>query len=222
MNFIEFFAGSAEISEYAKSIGVNTISTDIQQFGNIDIVKDVRLIHASDFPFIPDMGWFSTPCQGFSVASIGKNWTGGKNGYIPKSDSARLSIALAKKTIELIDEFIDMNPDFIFWIENPRGVLRKMDFMQRFKRFTVWYCKYGDERAKPTDIWTNCDTWTPRPMCKNYRYNKSGEIINKHCDHVGARRGAKTGTQGRDGSYERSKIPAQLIQEIFNSVKIAV
>ena len=27
--------------------------------------------------------------------------------------------------------------------------------MQEFKRHTVWYCKYGDSRAKPTDIWTS-------------------------------------------------------------------
>lgn len=92
--------------------------------------------------------------------------------------------------------------------------------MQGFKRHTVWYCQYGDDRAKPTDIWTNSKTWVPKPMCKNYKYDNEGNVINKHCHHESARRGAKTGTQGKDGSYERSKIPMELCNEILNSVVI--
>ena len=107
----------------------------------------------------------------------------------------------------------------VFFIENPRGMLRHMPFMKEFKRYTVWYCKYGDDRAKPTDIWTNSTTWTPRPECRNYKYDKEGNIIDKHCHHQAARRGAKTGTQGRDGSYTRSMIPKQLCEEILNSLK---
>ena len=59
-------------------------------------------------------------------------------------------------------------------------MLRNMEWMQEFERYTVWYCKYGDDRAKPTDIWTNSKTWKPRPMCKNFKYNKeTGEVIDK-------------------------------------------
>ena len=102
-------------------------------------------------------------------------------------------------------------------------MLRHMEWMQEFKRHTVWYCKYGDDRAKPTDIWTNSDTWKPRPMCKNFKYNKeTGEIIDKHCHHESARRGAKTGTQGKKGSYNRSKIPNELCKEIIESTKVVL
>jgi hypothetical protein len=97
----------------------------------------------------------------------------------------------------------------VFFIENPRGMLRKMPWMQEFIRHTIWYCKYGDERAKPTDIWTNSTTWIPRPICHNG---------NKECHHQPAPRGSKTGTQGRKGAYERSKIPEQLCSEILKSV----
>jgi hypothetical protein len=69
-------------------------------------------------------------------------------------------------------------------------------------------CTYGDERAKPTDIWTNSDTWIPRPVCHNG---------NKECHHAPAPRGSKTGTQGRKGSYERSKIPEELCREVLLS-----
>ena len=78
-------------------------------------------------------------------------------------------------------------------------------------------CQYGDDRAKPTDIWTNSTKWVPRPQCRNYRYDKEGNIIDRHCHHHSARRGAKTGTQGRKGSYERSQIPEDLCTEILES-----
>ena len=81
-----------------------------------------------------------------------------------------------------------------------------MPFMDKFKRNTVTYCQYGDERMKPTDIWTNSDVWVPRPMCKN----------GSPC-HVAAPRGSKTGTQGRSNAYERSKIPEDLCREILKS-----
>lgn len=95
--------------------------------------------------------------------------------------------------------------------------IEDVPFMQEFNRHTVWYCQYGDDRAKPTDIWTNSTTWIPRKECCNYKYNEAGEIINKHCHHESARRGAKTGTQGRQDSYNRSKIPHELCKEIIKT-----
>lgn len=82
--------------------------------------------------------------------------------------------------------------------------------MQEFKRHTVWYCQYGDNRAKPTDIWTNSDDWIPRPQCFNG---------NPDCHHERAPRGSKTGTQGRRGSYERSMIPSELCNEVMLSLQ---
>lgn len=120
------------------------------------------------------------PCTGFSVASLGHHWTGGKNAYIPRTDTARLGIKLAQKTLDLIRE---LNPTY-WYIENPRGLLRKMPFMQGLDRCTVTYCQYGDTRMKPTDIWTNNYNWTPIPACKN----------GAPC-HEAAPRGSKTGTQ---------------------------
>ena len=61
---------------------------------------------------------------------------------------------------------------------------------------------------KPTDIWTNCRLWIPRPMCKN------GDSC-----HVSAPRGAKTGTQGLKGAIERGVIPPELFNEIFEAIK---
>lgn len=201
-NILELFAGSRSIGKVGEELGHNVFSSDFENFENIDYVVDILDFDCSKVPFIPDMIWASPPCQGFSVAAIGKNWN---HDGTPKTDSARLGIKLAKKTIEIIDYFLKLNPNLIWFIENPRGKLRKMDFMQDFIKYTVTYCQYGDTRMKPTDIWTNSKTWIPKPMCKN----------GSPC-HISAPRGSKTGTQGLIGDYERSKIPKQLCEEVIN------
>lgn len=202
MKVLELFAGSRSIGNVAESMGMEVFSTDIEQFGGIHYVVDILEFDVSKVPFKPDIIWASPPCTGFSVAAIGRNWTKTDGDAIPKSDTARLGIELVKKTIEIIDYF---TPQF-FFIENPRGMLRKLQIMQRFKRHSVTYCQYGDTRMKPTDIWTNSETWTPRPACKN------GDTC-----HISAPRGSRTGTQGLANAYERSKIPQELCKEILNS-----
>lgn len=203
MNILELFAGSRSIGKVGEKLGHTVFSSDFEAFENIDYVVDVLDFDCSKVPFIPDMIWASPPCQGFSVAAIGKNWN---HDGTPKTDSARLGIKLAKKTIEIIQHFQKLNPNLVWFIENPRGKLRKMDFMQDFTIHTVTYCQYGDTRMKPTDIWTNSKTWIPKPMCKN----------GMPC-HVAAPRGSKTGTQGLSGDYERSKNPELLCEEIVKS-----
>jgi hypothetical protein len=211
---IEFFAGSAELSKLAREKGFEMLAVDWKQYGNIDLIKDIEFITLNDLPYIPDFAWFSFDCTTYSIAACSKHRHEDKS---PKTEYAIKSDMVNKNCIKLINEILEINKDFVFFIENPRGNLRTMYFMQEFKRHTVWYCKYGDERAKPTDIWTNSKTWTPRPECHNYKYDKQGNIIDRHCHHESARRGAKTGTQGRKGSYERSLIPEQLYMEVLVS-----
>ena len=202
MNVLELFAGSRSVGKAAEKLGMNVFSSDLIEFEGINYPVSILDFDVTKVPFQPDIIWASPPCTGFSVAAIGHHWDGGKGAYIPKTDTAKLGIELVKKTIEIINHF---QPTYWF-IENPRGVLRKMPFMQELKRNTVTYCQYGDERMKPTDIWTNSNDWTPRPMCKN------GDPC-----HVAAPRGSKTGTQGRSNAYERSKIPDDLCLEILKS-----
>jgi hypothetical protein len=202
MNVLELFAGSRSIGKQAEKLGMNVFSSDINDFKGIDYVVNILEFDLSKVPFKPDIIWASPPCTSFSVASIGHHWTGGKGAYIPKTDGARLGLELVKKTIEIIEYF---QPTFWF-MENPRGVLRKLPVVQGLPRKTITYCQYGDERMKPTDIWTNSILWEPRPMCKN------GDPC-----HVAAPRGSRTGTQGRSNAYERSKIPDELCKEILKS-----
>jgi hypothetical protein len=202
MKVLELFAGSRSVGKVADKLGWEVFSSDFEPFEGIEYQIDILKFDVSKVPFKPDIIWASPPCTGFSVAAIGRNWQKTETDAIPKTDTARLGIELVKKTIEIIDHF---QPKY-FFIENPRGMLRTLQIMQRFKRQGVTYCQYGDDRMKPTDIWTNSDTWIPRPMCKN------GDSC-----HISAPRGSRTGTQGLANAYERSKIPEQLCLEILNS-----
>lgn len=207
MRTIEFFSGTKSCSKVMAAHGHKTLTIDNDPSLEPDICADVLEMPLSYLNSGADIGllWASPPCQGFSVAAIGHNWTGGARGYIPKSESAKLSIALAKRTLEIVEA---VKPKWWF-IENPRGLLRKMPFMEipGAIRHTITYCQYGDKRMKPTDIWTNAYWWKPRPPCKN----------GMPC-HEAAPRGAKTGTQGIQGARDRGKIPPALFEEILSQM----
>ena len=210
MNVLELFAGSRSFSKVAEKLDFKPYSTDMHQFVSIDQVCDIMDFDVSKVPFRPDIIWASPPCTYFSVASIGHHWN---KDHTPKTDQAILGVKIVQKTLDIIDMFQPKH----FFIENPRGKLRKLNVVKGIPIITVCYCQYGDTRLKPTDIWTdnladwfNEKGWKPRPMC-NYRQK------NCNCHHEKAPRGSKTGTQGLKGNYERSVVPYELCKEILES-----
>jgi len=211
MKILELFAGSRSIGKVADELGYEVFSVDINNFDGIDLVKDIEFLTKKDIPFEPDIIWASPPCTTYSIAAIGHHRDMGK----PKTDFAAKSDRLVLNTLKLIAEYYKEN-NCKFFIENPRGYLRKMDFMLGIPKTTVWYCTYGDTRAKPTDIWSNyiyslfnVNGWKPRAICFNG---------NTNCHHQPAPRGSRTGTQGLKNNYERSKVPYELCKEILLSL----
>ena len=212
MKVLELFAGSRSVGKAAESLGYEVFSSDINDFENIDYVVDILEFDFNKVPFIPDIIWASPPCTYFSVASIGKHWN---KDHTPKTEQAKLGVKIVEQTLSIIESFCNLNNNLVWYMENPRGKLRKLDVVKDFDRATVWYCKYGDTRAKPTDIWTNNlyniyseNGWRPREECFNG---------NKMCHHQSAPRGSRTGTQGIKGNYLRSKIPNELCIEILKN-----
>lgn len=208
MKTVELFCGTKSFSKIAEARGHSIFTIDNDSDFNPDMCRDIRFI--DNISLETDIVWASPPCTAFSVASIGRHWTGGSKAYIPKSFTAELGLRLLDKTIELIWK---EQPKFWF-IENPRGVMRKVIDgifkkygITNYRRVTVSYCQYGDTRMKPTDIWTNCRAWNPRQMCHN----------GDNC-HEAAPRGSKTGTQGLKGAKERGVIPSALFEEIFDAI----
>lgn len=204
MKLLELFAGSRCIGKVGEELGMEVFSVDWTAYEKINLVKDIGELELVDIPFVPDIIWCSPDCTSYSISAISHH----RNGVEPKSDYAKKCDNVNQHFISLIKQWLEINPNLVFFIENPRGMLRKMPWMQEFKRHTTWYCQYGDDRAKPTDIWTNSDKWIPRPVCHNG---------NKNCHHAPAPRGSKTGTQGKKGSYERSMIPKLLCEEVLKS-----
>ena len=208
MKVLELFAGSRSIGKAAESLGYDVFSSDVNDFDKIDYVVDILNFDIKKVPFKPDIIWASPPCTTYSIAAISHHRPKNK----PLSNFAIKSDLIVKKTLQIIKE---LNPNK-WYIENPRGLLRKQNFMIGLPKTTVWYCTYGDNRAKPTDIWSNnirsllnINGWQHRPECFNG---------NKNCHHEAAPRGSRTGTQGVKGNYNRSKIPNQLCLEILKSI----
>lgn len=201
LKVLDLFAGTRSIAKAFEARGHETFSIEWdEQHENIDWYADMFDVTAEDIRERfgqPDVVWASPPCNRFSVASIGRHWIKGTNE--PKTEEAKEGLRLLEHTVKLIN---DLNPTYWF-IENPRGKMRKVDVMQDLPRYTVTYCQYGDTRMKPTDIWTNHPNPKFKPACKN------GDPC-----HVAAPRGSRTGTQGIKGSVARSVIPADLCEHI--------
>mgnify|MGYP006076306793 CR=1 FL=1 len=217
VNVLELFAGSRSIGAEAEKQGCRVFSSDITPYEGIDYPIDINMFNVEVVPFIPDVIWASPPCTYFSVASIGKHWHAD---HTPKSENALRGVEFVSSTLSIIEHFLGENPSLKWFMENPRGKLRKLSVVSELERITVWYCKYASLQAtsiqaKPTDIWSNNirsifnpDGWQPRPQCKNG---------NTHCPHEEAPRGSRTGIQGVKGNYLRSKIPNELCREIILS-----
>lgn len=206
MKLLELFAGTRSISKAFEERGHKAYSIEWDKdFENISLYEDINNITAKDIiklcNGVPDVIWASPDCTTYSIASISHHRKYVDDVLIPVSNYAKFCDKTNKHVLDLIQE---LKPKYYF-IENPRGGLRKMDFMKGLYRYTVTYCQYGDKRMKPTDIWTNHPNPQFKKPCKN----------GDDC-HEKAPRGSHTGTQGLKNSKERAVIPKALCDHIVD------
>lgn len=213
MKVLELFAGTRSISKAFEDRGHQTYSIEWdRRFENIDLYEDILNVTAEDIIEKfgkPDVIWASPDCTTFSVAAISKHRRKNKKtGELePTSQYALFCDLVDRHVVELIKQ---LNPKYYF-IENPRGGMRKMGFVKGLPRYTVTYCQYEkdrpvqERRMKPTDIWTNHPNPRFLPPCKN------GDPC-----HAKSPRGAKSGTQGIKGAINRSVIPVALCNHIVD------
>ena len=202
MTWIDLGSGLESLRKPCEDSGLVYYSIDIDPKFNPDMLADITTITHTDIKIQPFGVWFSPPCTCFSIASCSTHWTE-ELPRKPKTQRAKDALNIVTSGLDLIDA---LAPTYYF-MENPRGMLRKLlpeQYIFEY-RHTVTYCQYGDIRMKPTDIWTNNPHWTPRPMCKN------GDPC-----HTPAPRGSKTGTQGLSAE-EAGRVPYDLLMEILRS-----
>lgn len=216
MKVLELFAGTRSIGKAFESRGHEVYSVEWDKsFPDIDLYADISTLTVDNILRnfgMPDVVWASPDCTTFSIAAISHHrLKDPKTGYLyPASNYAFFCDKVDRHVLHLIDKLNRMRldadlPPLLYFIENPRGGMRKTEWMQNRPRYTVTYCQYGDNRMKPTDIWTNHPNPDFKPMCKN------GDSC-----HESAPRGSKTGTQGLKGSRERSVIPQKLCEHIVD------
>lgn len=206
MKVLELFAGTRSIGKAFEAKGHEVFSVEWdKKFDRIDLYADILTVTSEQIISLfgkPDVIWASPDCSSYSVAAISRHRRKEANGNLtPISEYAKFCDAVNAHVVELIKE---LEPKYWF-IENPRGGLRKMDFMQGLPRYTVTYCQYGERRQKPTDIWTNHPDPKFKPPCKS----------GMPC-HDAAPRGSQTGTQALKNAMEKARIPVMLCRHIVD------
>lgn len=227
MKVLELFAGTRSIGKAFEAKGHEVFSVEWnKKFENIDLYADILKVTAEEIIEKfgrPDVIWASPDCTTFSVMAIShhrrKNPETGN--LDPVSDYAKFCDAVDQHVLQLIRE---LKPKYYF-IENPRGGMRKMTWMQGIPRYTVTYCKYetdrpvNQRRMKPTDIWTNHPDPKFEPACKNgdpchSRAPRSSTLKKLKAQGIEMDVG---GTQySMKGGKDRSVIPSLLCQHIVN------
>lgn len=200
MEILDLFAGKG--GELRRGViearGHKYTTLDIDQKFGCTITADIMKINDLG---MYDLVWASVPCETWSVASVSHHWD--KETRLPKSENAKYMVGLVKHTLQLLEKSSRLG-----WVlENPVGMLRKQDFMSGYFRQTVHYCQYGENRMKPTDLWTSglVSGWTGLPVCKR----------GASC-HEAAPRGSKTGTQGMKNYADKSVVPVKLWESILD------
>lgn len=206
MKVLDLFCGTKSIANAFEARGHEVYTVDWDKGFSPTLCADIGTLTATDIinlcGGVPDVIWASPDCTTYSVAAISYHRTKEPNGNL------RAVTEYAAKCDEinthLIDLIRELKPKYWF-IENPMGAMRKMDFVKDLPRYTVTYCQYGDTRQKPTDIWSNHPCPDFKPPCKK----------GAPC-HVSAPRGSKTGTQGLANKVEKARIPKMLCEHIVD------
>ena len=202
---LELFSGSKTVSNTAESFGFKTFSIDIENKFSPSLVQDISKLSLKQIPEREKIMivWASVPCTYYSILNLLPHWkkltyAHRKYYYVPVSKEAFNSIRLLEKTLFLIKK---INPIY-FFIENPRGALRHMPQISSVPfMHSISYSDYGMDVYKPTDIFTNCS------FLKLHKIKREpGKIFENQITDM-------------NSSFERSIVPALLIESIITQIK---
>jgi site-specific DNA-cytosine methylase len=212
MKLLELFSGQGTISQTFKDNGLEAYRVDWSKEVEAELHADVMTLTVEEITQLcgglPDVIWASPQCTTYSIATHRHRTL--KEGLSPKTDMAAYDDQVNQAMWKLIDDLIAAGSKYYF-VENPRGRMRHMDFVKDRSLYTVTYCSYGRKGNakgyedyyinKPTDIWTNHPQTNFKPQC-----NKSYEG-HKH----------KNASEANKRDYlSRGEIPIELRQHLVN------
>ena len=153
MRIWDICSGTGSVSNIWKQNGHETLTLDVDPKCQPDICEDIMTWEYTDFSLeYPDFIWCSPPCTHYSIART--------KAKTPRDLQG--SDAIVQRCLDII----------YFWrpkywvLENPQtGLLKTREVVQKLNFKDVDYCMYGAPYRKRTRLWTNCHTWTPKPLC---------------------------------------------------------
>lgn len=215
MLLLELFCGTKSVSNYAESIGFDTITLDFNPKFKADYVMDILDVDEKWLDeFVekhgkPTIIHSSVDCRHYS--KVRYNW---KSLGHPPPD-LEYADSLVRKTRFIIDY---LKPQHWF-IENPytgrlktRGLLDDVPFKR------CCYCKYDEDGTfltkKETAVWGSVEAWKPKMCIKSEGYCRNKEQYGKHLMSIGNNKNVNVGRTAR------LKIPRLLIKDLFDSIGV--
>jgi site-specific DNA-cytosine methylase len=206
MRILDLFSGNKCVSSIFQEKGYEVITLDyiekLQPTICIDILKWDYTIYPPNYF---DVIWASPDCTSWSLASGGLHRKKISEGLEPKTEVGRIGELLVKKTIEIIKYF---NPP-VWFIENPRGLLRHYPIMKELPfENIVYYGNHNYPMVKPTNIWSNKELWKekqPKLDDSYFTTLSNGRKINGYFSSQ---------------KKNRSLIPRQLIDKLIEYLEL--
>jgi hypothetical protein len=214
---LDLFCGLGGFSAaFADSDRWAVTTVDIEARFDPDIQADVFELRPSDFGQDFDIVLAGHPCTYFAlIRGITKGGDDAWDGDTPTTPESRDHVAMLYHTVGLIRGLAPT-----YWVlENPRGS-RARDFLGT-PTATVWYCQYGHDAAKPTDLYGR---HPPTLDCRTCHHG------NDHCDHIKTKShkdhgGGSDNCQGlltESDPAERAKVPYDLSKAIRDACERAL
>jgi hypothetical protein len=173
LRLLELFKGTGSVGKAAMRLGMDVRSLDFLEKYKPDILADMLTWDYKKWweenKWTPDLIWASPPCNTFSPLAYVLKERNTKTAT-PYSARAKQGTQILYRTLEAIKFFKSKNPNLLFIIENPRGMMRNDKKMRELPLDTTTYCAYGDFKRKPTDFWSNLPnglTLKPVGPCPN-------------------------------------------------------
>jgi hypothetical protein len=234
-NVLVLFDGNGCVSNPLKELGYNVITSDILHLSHIDIPVDIMNFNPTSVSVIPDIIWASPPCETWSIKTAMK---GGGNMYWETIKERKKVVNIVPRTNFLVDKrlkfptritnkrithtnylkqtaniilfFQTLNPNLVWFIENPQTGFMKFYIDTLFDNVIhnkTTYCLYGTSYKKATNIFSNIKLdlkWCSDPDhhrdCFSKRWDENKQKFN----------------DGFPETYlDRSLVPTLLVESIF-------